>query len=162
MTPEQGAVWAYPTSFGDEEETVFNMVNALLFRIHQSGHLANLSQKRFDLVKEGISLYKKIRSDIKEGVPFWPLGLPVFEDEWAVYGMYMEKEKRAYLAVWHVHPGRECLTIPLEKWKGKDISAECIYPQEMFQETRWNPVSGNLTVKLPNAASARLYSLSLL
>ena len=41
-TPEQAAIWSYPMRDGDEEETIFNMVNAMLLRIHQSGHLAEL------------------------------------------------------------------------------------------------------------------------
>ena len=32
-----------------KEETVFNMVNAMLLRIHQSGHLAKLDEMRFGL-----------------------------------------------------------------------------------------------------------------
>ena len=35
--PEQAAIWSYPLVEGTEEETIFNMVNAMLFRIHQSG-----------------------------------------------------------------------------------------------------------------------------
>lgn len=66
LTPEQAAVWSYPQRNGDKEETIFNMVNAMLLRIHQSGHLAELSPERVELVKEGISYYKEIRSDIKK------------------------------------------------------------------------------------------------
>ena len=56
VTPEQAAVWAYPMNHEEEisqrelkEETVFNMVNAMLLRIHQSGHLAKLDEMRFGL-----------------------------------------------------------------------------------------------------------------
>ena len=41
LTPEQAAIWSYPLKDGDEEETIYNMVNALLLRTHQSGHLAH-------------------------------------------------------------------------------------------------------------------------
>ena len=75
VAPEQAAVWSYPLEQGDREETIFNMVNAMLLRIHQSGHLAQLSQERFQLVKEGIDCYKQIRKDIKNGHPYWPFGL---------------------------------------------------------------------------------------
>lgn len=56
VTPEQAAVWAYPMNHEEKisqrelkEETVFNMVNAMLLRIHQSGHLAKLDEMRFGL-----------------------------------------------------------------------------------------------------------------
>lgn len=159
VTPEQAAVWAYPVSEGDVEETAFNMINSLLFRIHQSGHLANLSPERFLLVKKGIKLYKSIREEIKTGLPFWPLGLPVFEDEWVVYGMQPEDEKKLYLAVWHIKPGTETIVIPLTNCKGKDVKIQCIYPEDMFYKTHWNMLGGNLSVTLPNTTSARLFYL---
>lgn len=34
VAPEQAAVWSYPLEQGDREETIFNMVNAMLLRIH--------------------------------------------------------------------------------------------------------------------------------
>ena len=52
ITPEQAAVWAYPLMEGDKEEVAFNMVNAMLLRIHQSGHLAKISDERRAMVKE--------------------------------------------------------------------------------------------------------------
>ena len=47
---------------------VFSMVNAMLLRIHQSGHLAEISPERRELVREGIAFYKRIRGDIKNGL----------------------------------------------------------------------------------------------
>ncbi len=45
VTPEQNAVWSYPLFDADAEQTAFNMVNAMTMRIHQSGHLAKLSEE---------------------------------------------------------------------------------------------------------------------
>ena len=41
-TPEQAAIWTYPLVQGTEEETIYNMVNAMLLRIHQSGYLGQI------------------------------------------------------------------------------------------------------------------------
>lgn len=71
LTPEQSAVWSYPLREGDDEEVIFNMVNALLLRVHQSGHLAELEPHRRKLVKEALDYYKTIRSDIPHATPFW-------------------------------------------------------------------------------------------
>ena len=68
VTPEQAAIWSYPMRQGDKEEVIYNMVNAMLFRIHQSGHLAELPQERLALVKEGIACYKTIRQDIRQAL----------------------------------------------------------------------------------------------
>ena len=62
---------AYPLKDGDEEETIFNMVNAMLFRIHQSGNIADISENRMALIGEAIATYKQIRQDIKRGVPLF-------------------------------------------------------------------------------------------
>ena len=94
MTPEQAAIWSYPLRDGTEEEVIFNMVNALLLRIHQSGHLAEISPERFDLVKEGIDCYKEIRSGIKDGVPFWPMGWADNEDKHLAAGHSQGKSWR--------------------------------------------------------------------
>ena len=99
------------------------------------------------------------REEIKKGMPFWPLGLPVFEDEWVVYGMQPENEKKRYIAVWHVKPGTETKVIPIPDWKGENVKIRCIYPDNMFYKAYWNTVSGNLSVTLPNRASARLFCI---
>ena len=70
LTPEQAAVWSYPLMEGTTEEVVFNMVNAILLRVHQSGHLAQISPERRALVKEGLEYYKTIRADLREALPF--------------------------------------------------------------------------------------------
>ena len=113
VTPEQAAVWSYPMRVSldgkseeeqavlcdkAKEEVIYNMINSLLLRIHQSGHLAELSKERVDLVKEGLRVYKDIRGDIKNAVPFWPLDLAENEDMWVCAGL--QTENKAYLAVW--------------------------------------------------------------
>ena len=52
VTPEQAAVWSYPLKDAGREECIFNMVNAMMLRIHQSGHLAEISPEGYALVKE--------------------------------------------------------------------------------------------------------------
>lgn len=67
---------------GGREEAVFNMCNALMQRIHQSGHLAEIPEEDFTLVKEALDYYKTTRGDIKRALPFWPLGTSHFADTW--------------------------------------------------------------------------------
>lgn len=120
-TPEQAAVWSYPLRGDDAEAAAFNMVNAMLFRIHQSGCLSELSAECFDLVREGIGYHKSIVRQLKDGLPFWPVGLATMDDGFLAAGIDCGRE--AHLAVWCV---RECdISIPL----GKYTSAECVYPK---------------------------------
>ena len=53
VLPEQLAIWSYQLANGDADAATFNLVNAMLFRIHQSGHLAELSPESFTQVKNG-------------------------------------------------------------------------------------------------------------
>lgn len=95
VTPEQAAVWSYPQRDVDKEEAIYNRVNTLFLRIHQSGHLAEISPERKALVAEGIRCYKEMRSDIRRAVPYWPLDLAGNQDKWVAAGVKLEE--KAYL-----------------------------------------------------------------
>lgn len=134
LTPEQAAVWSYPQRDGDEEETIYNMVNALLLRIHQSGHLKELSDGRKALVKEGIAYYKTIREDIKKALPDWPWGLADSRDNWLC--SVLKTEKKAYLALWRRGGNEESKKIPLgHLFKGEgELSVRLAYPSKTRQD----------------------------
>ena len=170
VTPEQAAVWSYPMRQGDKEEVIYNMVNAMLGRIHQSGHLAELSAERMELVKEGIACYKNMRAEIKEAVPFWPLDMTDNEDLWACGGLQLEN--KAYLAVWkrqmegknndrRREAGTVCsdttLSIPLGGLPfGKDgIKVSCIYPEK--EPADYTATKDVLRVSFDKPVMARLF-----
>ncbi|MCQ2501705.1 MAG: alpha-galactosidase, partial [Lachnospiraceae bacterium] len=98
VTPEQAAIWCYPKRGCEKEETIFNMVNALLLRIHQSGNLTELKEESYALVKEGIRWYKEHRHLWKEAVPYWPMGYSDYRD--LLSALAMECNGESYLAVW--------------------------------------------------------------
>ncbi len=158
LTPEQAAVWSYPMWGGDKEEVVFNMINAMLLRIHQSGHLANLDEQSKTLVKQGIDVYKQIRSDIREALPFWSLGTSSFSDEWVSLGL--KNEGKAYIAVWRRESRGDCVSLPIEFLKGKNVKVECIYPDFNEEKFSWNRNTSSLSVRLTKPFSARLFRLT--
>ncbi len=157
VTMEQAAVWSYPKTGCSEEETVFNMVNAMLLRIHQSGNLADLSPQNFNLVKEGISYYKTIRDDIKHAYPFWPLGVSGFADHWVSLGL--KRENRSYLAVWR-RGGDDGISLPIDHLKGRNVKVKCMYPSHESCSFKWNQDTGTLSVKMPETTVARLFELT--
>ena len=157
ITPEQAAVWSYPLKDGNEEETILNMVNALLLRIHQSGRIHEISDRRFGFIKEGIALYKSIRGDIRRGLPFWPLGLPRLGDGWAAFGL--DAGNASYLAVWRLDSKEKSRTIVIPQWRGKKVSVECIYPQSRPVPMRWSVSKGLLEVEFAKKNSARIFRL---
>ncbi len=162
LTPEQAAVWSYPQRDGDEEETIYNMVNTLLLRIHQSGHLAELSDVRKALVKEGIDYYKSIRSDIKRALPTWPVGLADNLDKWLVFAL--KTEQKAYMAVWRRGGEKEEIEIPLNHiWKGqKPGRVSMAYPKESMKKNcnwEYREDESVLKIKFNQTVMARLFEI---
>lgn len=163
LTPEQSAVWSYPLREGDDEEVIFNMVNALLLRVHQSGHLAELSPRRKELVKEALDYYKEIRADIPAALPFWPWGLPTQQDEWISMGL--RADQRRYIAVWRIRdrggradqPATRSLQLP--DLIGKNASVRCAYPASFAGDCTWDQSGGELHVTLPAEKTARIYEM---
>lgn len=158
LCPEQSAVWSYPMTSGDKEEVVFNMVNAMLLRIHQSGHLGYIGEERRALVKEAISVYKTIRGDIREAVPFWSLGTSKFSDEWISLGLRLDG--RAYLAVWRREGASNTCVLPVEFFKGKNVKVECIYPGFNEYPFAFSKEKGTVSVKFDKPYTARLFRLT--
>lgn len=159
VTPEQSAIWSYPLREGDREEVVFNMVNAMLLRVHQSGHLAKISPERKELVKEALVYYKSMRQEIGKAVPLWPLGLAKFSDAWVSLGL--RSGDKTYLAVWRMSGESDKCSLPLKHLQGKEAEVRCAYPSQTDSRWQWNKDSGLLTVQHAEEYSARLYELTL-
>ncbi|MFD0714295.1 glycoside hydrolase family 36 protein [Paenibacillus sp. GCM10027626] len=167
VTPEQSAAWSYPLQDGDEEEVVFNMVNAMLMRIHQSGHLAAITGRRFALIQEGLAYYKSIRHNIPYSLPFWPLGLPAYGDHWLSLGL--DCGQKLYIAVWRLGEGEGMpaasghaeIVLPIGFLKRKKADVRCSYPQQHNSKWYWDMERGELTVALPAAYCARIFELEL-
>lgn len=158
LTPEQSAIWSYPMKGGGREEAVFNMCNALMQRIHQSGHLAEIPESDFTLVKEALDYYKTIRGDIKAALPFWPLGTSRFTDTWVALGL--KTEHKAYITVWRRGaPDGRCV-LPVDFLRGNHgVRVKCAYPENHNTACAWNAEKGTLTVDLPAPICARIFEL---
>ena len=119
VLPEQGAVWSYPKSNGDANEARFNMVNAMLTRMHLSGEIAGLTHEQFEDVKTGVECYKSLRSQIPDFVPFYPLGLNSFEKPWACVGYRAHEDM--YMSIWRLNAEEDTITIPVPMQNPKII-----------------------------------------
>ncbi|MBY9080372.1 alpha-galactosidase [Paenibacillus sp. HN-1] len=161
LTPEQAAVWSYPLREGDDEEVIFNMVNALLLRVHQSGHLAELSPRRRGLVKEALDLYKRLRSDIVEALPFWPLGLPDADAASGWISLGLARGDRRYIAVWRTGGDEPAAELNLKELAGREADVSCIYPREHGCSLEWRAEEGVLKAAIPPGITARLLELTL-
>jgi alpha-galactosidase len=157
VTPEQAAVWSYPLKDAGEEETIFNMVNSLLLRIHQSGRIHEIAPRSLSLVKEGIGYYKTIRKLIRRGQPIWPLGLARCGAPWASFGIV--SGKTTLLAVWRFAGKQRTIDIPLPELRGKKPQISVGFPAKAAPFWKWNEKSGLLSVTLAKEHTARLLQI---
>jgi alpha-galactosidase len=126
VLPEQLAVWSYQLANGDPDAAAFNLVNAMLFRIHQSGHLAELSPASFAQVKTGLEIYKnQIRPHIGAAVPYYPLGLPDMTDPVSPIALGMRSPASNFVAVWRLR-GDDRIPLPQA-----DPKMRILYPVDL-------------------------------
>ena len=170
VTPEQAAVWSYPMRnrwLADDEDAVFNMVNAMMLRVHQSGHLAELSAERFDIVREGLATYRDtMRPMIRQSLPAWPIGLAHTPDPWCA--LMLKHENRAFLAVWRKDSEAEAtgtiepdtLAIPLAKDFPGATKARLLFPKADYADhTSFELVGDELRVTFATPIQARIFEL---
>lgn len=158
VTPEQAAVWSYPHWEGDEEETVFNMVNAMLGRVHQSGFLNRLPEANFKRVQEGIRCYKAIRTQIKTGLPIFPLGLARLRSAWVCGGLRCGRT--LYVSVWRKDSPEDTMRIPLPCLRGEKAAVICRYPEGLPVSFVYEEKEAVLTVTLPRRMTARFFQIT--
>jgi alpha-galactosidase len=154
VIPEQSASWAYPQPEWTDEKNAFTVVNSLMGRVHLSGRLDALNPQQLDLVREGMEVYCSIRDQLLKAAPFWPLGLPGWDDDWISLGM-LTAGGSALLAVWR-RGGATTLQLHLPE-KARLQRAKVLYPATF--ETKLNVVDGVLEVSLPDTPCARLLQL---
>ena len=152
------------------------LCGALLGRVHLSGHIDQMSGAQRRLVADAVDVYKQLRSDLPDAVPFWPLGLPRWTDSWLALGM--RTAAVTYLIVWHRGRLPACpeagtgqtaiagsdpasLAIPLPllgaSFPGGDgIAPETLYPRTGQPPVSWDAGRRELTVTLPDTPSACL------
>jgi alpha-galactosidase len=103
VVPSQLAIWSYPRKGADADQASFNLVSAMLLRIHQSGELASLAPAAAAQVKRGIEVYKKvIREHIPNAVPFYPLGMPDVTNAIQPIALGIMSTQRTFLALWRL------------------------------------------------------------
>jgi Alpha-galactosidase len=99
ILPEQAAVWSVPMHDESENEIAFHMVNTMFRRIHLSGETYLLDAGKFDIIKKGVEYYKSIRSKIGSLLPFYPIGVANFTDDYICSGYQSENGKELYITL---------------------------------------------------------------
>jgi alpha-galactosidase len=161
VTPEQGAVWAYPQPDFTDDEIAFTLCSALLGRVHLSGHLDRMTDGQRALVTAAVGTYKRIRPELAQAVPLWPLGLPRWTASWLA--LAMRAPSATYVLAWH-RDGPEAdepgVVLPLPHLTGQPVTAQVIYPGSGPADVSWAAGRGALTVSLPARPAACLIRLA--
>ncbi|MEU1803150.1 alpha-galactosidase [Streptomyces sp. NPDC019937] len=161
VPPEQGAVWAYPQPGFTDDEIRFTLTGALLGRVHLSGHLDRMAPAQLDLVRDALAAYRQIRPDLPSAVPFWPLGLPGWEDAWVALGLRTggDRSGRTYVALWRRGGQAPERALPLPHLAGRALRIDHLHPAAA-SGTTWSPDRAELTVALPHTPAALLLRLT--
>jgi len=110
ILPEQAGNWAYPASGMTDAETAFTLVTGLSGRLYLSGFLGELRTSQRTLVAAAVDLHKRLRGGLATTEPFWPLGLPEWDDVVVCLGLRGERE--TLLFVWDRSEEPNAFTIP--------------------------------------------------
>ena len=149
VLPEQLAIWCYPLANADPDQASFNMVTAMMCRIHQSGRPDSLSPEAWKQVAEGIRVYKELlRKHIPAAVPFYPTGMSDVTDFKTPIALGMRSPQQTLLAVWRID-GPETVQIP---WASSN--ANLLYPADLGIKIR--TAEGSLHVEFPRTRMACL------
>lgn len=97
IVPEQCGNWAYPAASMTDDETSFTLVSGLAGRFYLSGFLHELRPRQTALTGEAIALHKLWRPWLTEATPFWPEGLPAWDDDIVVLGLRSNTTERLFI-----------------------------------------------------------------
>jgi len=153
VLPEQLAIWSYPLANADADQASFNMVTAMMCRIHQSGHLDSLSPTASAQVTEGIRVYKEVlRKHIPTAIPFYPLGTSDVTNAQAPLALGMRSPEHTVLAVWRID-GPAATRLPLPS-----RNAKLIYPTDLG--IRCTNTDSALNIEFPRTRMACLIQVN--
>ncbi|MBE5807142.1 MAG: alpha-galactosidase [Clostridiales bacterium] len=153
VTPEQGGMWVYPYE-NDREHIIFNMVNGLLLRPYVSGIVWDMTDESMAILREGITCYKAIRGDLKDMLPFFPLGFGRVNDRQLAYGV--KNDEKAYLSVFAIKSA--AARIPLSGLNRDIAGVRAIYPASV--DCDFTLDGDTLEVRMPQDTCARLFEIT--
>jgi len=156
MLPEQAGNWAYPVAGSSREDMIFALVNGILGRLSLSGYLNRMAPAERSLVRSAVVAQRAVLTVIERALPFWPLGLPAWEDPWVALGL-RDPDGDALLSLWRRPGAADTVVIPLPRWRGEEILVDMFFPDAPEGWSwRWDGATGELHVSAGVAPTARV------
>lgn len=150
VLPEQAGSWAYPQSTMGVEESAVNINTTFLGRYFLSGYINRMSDEQRTLVEESIARYKTyVQPVIAHATPFWPLGLPGWNDPVLAYGL--AAPDYALVTVWDRDSDGGTVALDLARYAGRDATITPIFPDHGVETwpVHWDAVHGTASVQVP-------------
>jgi alpha-galactosidase len=97
-------------------------------------------------------VYKDIRPDVARAHPFWPLGLPAWNDTWIAHGL--RGRESTFVAVWRRGSASGDRTLVMPHLRGVHVEPEILHSGPSEVGARWDAAEGALTVLLPHPDTA--------
>ena len=126
VLPEQAGIWVCPRPEMSERELIYTIVNGFAGVPYFGGRPNELGE-RFGVLCEGIEVYKSIRHEVSEFVPFWPLGLNNYNNR--LHCVAYKAALKTYVILWQEETTGN-IYLPM-----KAEHCECIYPKENTYES---------------------------
>jgi alpha-galactosidase len=162
MLPEQAANWAYPQPTMTDEEIAFTLTTGLAGRFFLSGHLDQMPAEQRAIVTDAVDTARSLGPHLSAARPFWPLGLPGWEDAWVCLGLASPHDTT--LLLWNRDPSVATVTVPTERWATSAgvASLHTVFPRAL---AAWPAdhagESGTIRIHNPTGSvGARLFRLS--
>ena len=122
-------------------------------RLYLAGFLYELTEGQCESVRDAVALHKRLRARLAGSEPFWPLGLPRWDDEVVCLGL--RHQNGSVIAVWD--RGAAAAEIVLPGVAGAAIE---LVPAAADRET-WTVSVGDagLSIRTLPGFTARLFSV---
>ncbi len=113
VLPEQAGNWAYPQPGMSDQDITYSLCTGILGRLYLSGWLNRLDAAQHGIVASAVQAHKRLRHRIAVSSPFWPLGLPAWDDPWIALGL-RDGDDALFLTVWRrgARPGMVSVPLP--------------------------------------------------
>jgi alpha-galactosidase len=132
---------------------VFNLATTMLGRMYPCGHLDRIDADQLALVTEGLQVHRELRSAFPRSQPFWPWGLPDWEDSWIALGLRNGAE--AVVTVWRRDDRQPSRRINLGQGV---VGARIVYPAQTDAEL--HTADRSIDITLPRTLQAVAIAVS--
>ncbi len=163
MLPEQAGNWGYAQQEMSDEEAAFTLAAGILGRLYLSGFVDRMDARRRELVREAVTVHREVLDVIGGTTPFWPMGLPAWDDSWLALGLRPGPGAAGdrWITVWR-RGGSGTAVLDLPDLVGADVRIDQVFPARADGwAAQWSPETGQVRLSTQiDEPTARVFRLA--